>query len=357
MDNPFQFDRYVTGKYFISRRKDCDAISSVINSGGNAAILAPHGSGKMSAVQQVLYTLKIKGIPLQTFNISLANIRSTSAFIHHYRKVFLKEDTTSDISVTDEYMAETAELPYRIAESTGKQIVVIFNEFHCLNSDDGESMIKALETAAKAHYGDNKKVSLIFIGSAYNAMEQIFRKRKFFFNVASLIELSDIPESEIADHIMRGFMAGGKVIDRDLLLSACRLFGNNIWYINNFFFICDSLSKGYISELTFSDALSCMLSVHTPRFMRIMDSLTDYQERMLKATLDGVMKFSTTEVLEKYNLRSSANVKRLKDALMKKEVLAFNDKDEPFLTDPLFKYWLTKYYFGEQDSTTLKWGI
>ena len=125
--------------------------------------------------------------------------------------------------------------------------------------------------------------------------------------------------------------------------------------MNNFFFICDSLSKGYISELTFSDALSCMLSVHTPRFTRIMDNLTDYQERMLKAVLDGVIKFSTTEVLDSYRLNSSANVKRLKDALMKKEVIAFNDKDEPFLPDTLFEYWLRKYYFGETPANTLKW--
>ena len=98
-----------------------------------------------------------------------------------------------------------------------------------------------------------------------------------------------------------------------------------------------------------------MLSVHIPRFTRIMDNLTDYQERMLKAVLDGVIKFSTTEVLDSYRLNSSANVKRLKDALMKKEVIAFNDKDEPFLPDTLFEYWLRKYYFGETPANTLKW--
>ena len=60
------------------------------------------------------------------------------------------------------------------------------------------------------------------------------------------------------------------------------------------------------------------------------------------------MKFSTTEVIDKYRLNSSANVKRLKDALMKKEVIMFNDKDEPVIQDPLFEYWLRKFYFGEE---------
>ena len=33
---------------------------------------------------------------------------------------------------------------------------------------------------------------------------------------------------------------------------------------------------------------------------------------------------------------------------MKKEVIMFNDKDEPVIQDPLFEYWLRKFYFGEE---------
>lgn len=78
-----------------------------------------------------------------------------------------------------------------------------------------------------------------------------------------------------------------------------------------------------------------MVSANLPRFKAIMDDLTGFQERFLKAVLDGNVKFSTTEVIENYRLNSSANVKRLKEALMKKEVLSFNDKDEPSVQDPL----------------------
>ena len=46
-------------------------------------------------------------------------------------------------------------------------------------------------------------------------------------------------------------------------------------------------------------------------------------------------------------MNSSANVKRLKEALMKKEIIYFDTNDEPVITDPLFEYWVRKYYFGE----------
>ena len=35
----------------------------------------------------------------------------------------------------------------------------------------------------------------------------------------------------------------------------------------------------------------------------------------------------------------------VKDALKKKEVITFNEKDEPVVLDPLFEYWICRYYF------------
>ena len=43
-----------------------------------------------------------------------------------------------------------------------------------------------------------------------------------------------------------------------------------------------------------------------------------------------------------------ANVRRVKDALRKKEIMTFNEKDEPVILDPLFEYWLRNIYFEMQ---------
>ena len=93
-------------------------------------------------------------------------------------------------------------------------------------------------------------------------------------------------------------------------------------------------------------ALKILISIHEPRFMSIVNDLTDHQLSLLRAVLDGVTRFSASDVIEKYHLNSSANVRRVKDALKKKEVITFNEKDEPVVLDPLFEYWIGKYYFG-----------
>ena len=50
-------------------------------------------------------------------------------------------------------------------------------------------------------------------------------------------------------------------------------------------------------------------------------------------------------MIRKYSLNSSANVRRLKDALCKKEIITFSDNGVPSVIDPLFEYWARRYYF------------
>ena len=382
MDTPFQFAKYVTGKYFAGRRQDCVTMSNLLSQGENIVLWAPLKSGKMSAVQQTFLNMRTSGKQFIICDMDMTAIHDADLFIRRYAGALL----SSVVSTKDEFeemasrlLAGTslvfdpvrysdsghvfpdsgeagpaeinavAHLPFALSAERDTPMVVLFREFQNIDSDMGENFFKALESEIGAARAVGKpSCSFIFMGSRVNAMESIFQRRRFFWHLAERYTLSEISDAEISDHVMKGFVAGGKVLDRDLLQGVIRMFRNNIWYINHFFFICDSLSKGYISELTLNDALAGMIAVHEPRFVSIMDDLTGFQERLLKAALDGNVKFSTTEVIEKYRLNSSANVKRLKDALMKKEVIMFNDKDEPVIQDPLFEYWLRNFYFGEE---------
>ena len=191
--------------------------------------------------------------------------------------------------------------------------------------------------------------SFIMTGSRVNAMKYIFAEKKYFYRQVVYLPIGPVENKDIIDHVVRGFLYGsGKSFDRDLAMGACGLFKCNMWYINHLASICDLMSKGFINESIMTDALKCMLSLHEPRFTSMMDDLTDHQISLLKAVLDGVVKFSASDVIEKYHLNSSANVRRVKDALRKKEVITFNEKDEPVILDPLFEYWLENHYFAKQ---------
>ena len=210
--------------------------------------------------------------------------------------------------------------------------------------DDSDEILDTMESVLNGR----ENATYIFSGSRINAMKSIFEEERRFYRFAEHVPLQTIDEREITEYVIRGFSRGGKIIEHDLVLGAVRLFENNCWYINQFASICDSLSRGYINENTLMDALKMLIAVHSLRFRDMVDGMTGFQTDMFRAILDGVTRFSATETIEKYGLNSSANVRRLKDALKKKEIITFDEKDIPHVIDPLFKYWMKKYYFKQE---------
>ena len=253
-----------------------------------------------------------------------------------------------DADANDIYMMTC--LPQRIAEEKGMPVYVVFRDFqNVMQTDDYEVIFNTMEKVfAERDRSVSPKSAFVFCGSMVNAMKYIFAEKKYFYRQVNHLPLSPIDDKDAIEHIVRGFRSSGKVIERDLALGACKLFRSEMWYLNQFFSICDSMSKGFINEAILVDALNAMIAVHEPRFKVLINDLTDHQLSLLKAVLDGVVKFSASDVIERYSLNSSANVRRVKDALRKKEIITFNDKDEPVILDSLFEYWVSRYYFEMQ---------
>ena len=262
------------------------------------------------------------------------------------REVFSREDRILslnwdlDDADTDAILA----LPYRLADRFSQNLILILDQFSNIDLFEGGSwpLVKRFEAILQER---RKGCSFVFMGSAYNAMREVFDERKDFYRIVERFRMQPIDHRDIVDHIVKGFLSSGKVIDRGLMAGVCEMFKGHMGYINHFVSICNAMSKGYVMEPVLLDALSCLLSLHEPRFIATMDSLTTHQVHFLRAVIDGHKKFSTAEVISKYGLNSSANVKRVREALVKKEVISFDENDNPLILDPLFEYWVRKYFF------------
>ena len=377
MDKPLVYDKYVTGRSFVGRKMDCNILGNLLEAGEHVVMYEPPKSGKMSVIQQTLFNLRAKGKQFMVIHINMLNVRTIEDFLVKYgTSVIRPMYSTADEyqRVVSDYLSGTHfvfdydrfssfeevvsmnwepdmsdieamfRLPYSVAAEKNIPVFIILEEFqNIMNDKDYEDVLKVMEKvlAEKA-----KSVSFVFTGSMVNAMKYIFAERKFFYRQVEHLPLQKVDDAEITEHIVRGFMIGGKVVERELVVGACELFRGQMWYLNHFTSICDNLTKGYINEGILLQALKTLISIHEPRFISIVNDLTDHQLSLLRAVLDGVVKFSASDVIEKYKLNSSANVRRVKDALKKKEVLTFNDKDEPVILDPLFEYWVGKHYFN-----------
>lgn len=378
MENSFPYDKYVTGKNFVGRRTDVTVLGNLISQGEHVVLSEPPKTGKTSLVQQTLYSLRLKGVTFSVGQFSALNIRTPEAFLLRLGSTLLKMVGSTPAEYADlaqRFLGDThfvfdpasyetdgsvlslkwdlegadvsalLNLPFRLAQERGDRLILIIDEFQCLSLlEDPDAILRPLSASLKENR-ENRRFSYILCGSGVNAMNGIFRGSLLFHRLVERVKLSPVEELEMADHIHRGFMTAGKVVEKELLQGACRLFRGHVWYINHFASICDGMTRGYLMEPGLVEALQCLISVHEPRFLDIVNGLTTHQVNLLRATVDGVTRFSSADVIRRYGLNSSANVKRVKDALMKKEVLLFDDEDKPSIIDPLFEYWVKKYFF------------
>lgn len=382
MDTPFIYDRFVTGKNFLGRKTDCTILSNLLAAGEQVMMYGRPKSGKMSVVQQTLFNMRLSGRQFMVAHATLSNVRTLEQFLLKLGTAVIKsvsstaEEYSSIVSrhlegthfVFDRArfashgevvslnwtpdmndVAQIIRLPQRMAQEQGKAYYVILEDFHnLLKMDEYEEVFKEMyKLFSERDRLAQASSSYLLIGSHVNAMKLIFEEKKYFYRQVEYLPMTPLDERDIIDYIAKGFMVSGKVIEKNLALGACKLFRCDMWYLNHFISICDTLTRGYINEAVLMDALKMLISIHEPHFQSIVDDLTDHQLSLVKAVLDGVVRFSASEVIEKYALNSSANVRRVKDALKKKEVLTFNEKDEPEILDPLFEYWLENYFFDK----------
>lgn len=380
MDSHFVYDTHVTGKNFVGRKTECMVLSNLLEAGENVCIYEAPKAGKTSLVQQTLYNMRAAGKSFVMAYVDLLNVRTRRGFLKRFGGAVIRAaySTPSDYAAViakylegthfvfdpaqfaakedivcmnwdadDDDIAAMMALPQKISLEKGIPFYVVFKDFqNVMQVDDYEVIFGIMEKLfAQKDPVAAPSATFVFCGSMINAMKYIFAEKKYFHRQVNHLPLAPVDDKDAIEHIVKGFRSSGKVIERDLALGACKLFRCDMWYLNQFFSICDSMSKGFINEAILVDALSALMSVHEPRFKVLVNDLTDHQLSLLKAVLDGVTKFSASDVIEKYRLNSSANVRRVKDALRKKEIITFDDKDEPVILDPLFEYWVSKYYF------------
>ena len=380
MDTPFVYDRFVTGKNFIGRKTECTILSNLLESGEHVVLYGRPKSGKMSVVQQTLFNRRMAGRQFMVAHVSLSNVRNLEQFLLKFGTAVIKSVSStageyealvtkylegthfvfdrSRFASCDEVVSlnwapdmddvyKMIRLPQRIAEERCRPYYVILEDFqNIMNAEEYDDVFKKMEEFFRErNRSASGSASFIMAGSQVNAMKYIFEEKKYFYRLVERVSLSVVDDRDIIEYIVKGFMVSGKVIERDLVLGACKLFRGDMWYLNHFISICDTMSRGYINEGILMEALKTIISIHEPRFYAIVNDLTDHQLSLLLAVLDGVTRFSASEVIEKYRLNSSANVRRVKDALKKKEVITFNEKDEPVIIDPLFEYWVSNHFF------------
>ena len=240
-------------------------------------------------------------------------------------------------------MIDADELLRALQDTSGHTLIYIKNFQNLLRLPDWE------KTAAVLSHSMQKEDAPVYIlsGSGINAMKHIFEEKKLFYRQYERVRLSPIDERSVTDHIIRTFLKVGRVVEQSQAERIYNTADGHPWYIWQIADTCFNLTKGYLSDSIITEAVDSLLYTHSVRFQETVDNLSRYQLYFLRAVFDGISKSSSSEVIERYRLNSSANVHRIKEALTKKEVIHIDGQDTPKIIDPIFRLWLKRFYFKD----------
>lgn len=190
-----------------------------------------------------------------------------------------------------------------------------------------------------------QSVSYCLIGSKKHLMNELFEKKSLpFYKFGDVVYLPKIGTDDWVEYICSRFDATGKHISKELAGKICQSVGNHSSYVQQLAWLVWIHTGTVATEQDFKEACQEIIDQNTPLFEKQTESLTTYQMNFLRAVVDGVHgEFSSQEVLQKYQLASSANVSIVKRALIKKELIEV-EKRQVFISDPVLELWLKREF-------------
>ncbi len=374
MENkPFIFGVAAYGDNFTDREKETARLLSNFTHGVNSVLISPRRWGKTSLVKKVCRLAqsdKLKIVYLDIFScrtdkefydaFASAVLKQTSSKFDELMenaKIFLSRispkfmigtDPMSDFSISLELNSkgnnidEILQLPEKIAQKKGISIVICIDEFQQIAEfKDSKTFQKRLRTVWQLQ----QSVSYCLFGSKKHLMNELFEKKSLpFYKFGDAVYLPKISTPDWVSYICERFESTGKSVSKELAEKVCMVVDNHSSYVQQLAWLLWIHTQQTATEQDFADAHQDLIDQNTPLFEKQTENLSAYQMNFLRALVDGVhSEFTSAEILQKYQLGSSANVSIVKRALIKKELIETENK-QVLLADPVMKLWLKQEF-------------
>jgi hypothetical protein len=174
-------------------------------------------------------------------------------------------------------------------------------------------------------------------------MSELFEKKSLpFYKFGDTMYLPKISSADWMSYICERFESTGKKISGELAERVCAAVDNHSSYVQQLAWLLWVRTDREATEQDYENAHQDLIDQNTPLFEKQTENLSAHQMNFLRALVDGVhSEFTSQEVLQRYQLGSSANVSAVKRALIKKELIETGNK-QVYLADPVMKLWLKR---------------
>lgn len=375
METPFVFGKIASEANFTNRKDELNRLVNNFQSGINTILISPRRWGKSSLVGRASEKATKTNKSLRFVFVDLFNVRTEEQFyellaqeamlvlsskfeeIVDYSRKFLGRmipklsfSPTPESSFTlgldykevKKQPEEILNLVEKIAQEKNWKIVVCIDEFQNIAGFDNPL---AFQKKLRANWQKHQHVSYCLYGSKQHMMIEVFSSYSMpFYKFGDIIFLKKIHEKDMIPFICKRFQDTGKSISKEDSKTITTLTECHPYYVQQVSQQVWFRTEKYCSNEIVRDAFEGVVNQLAMLFQSIVDSLTNTQINFLHALVNNVERFSAKSVLIEYDLGTSANILRIKKSLVQKEIIDILGDRIDFI-DPLFKYWIKKYYF------------
>ena len=372
---PFQYGKVVYGQDFTDRAMETRHLANNFMALTNTAIISPRRWGKSSLVEHVIrslssdkgilfvrlnafgckspeefYAMLAKGV-MRDLSSSLENLMSNAKefLVKLAPKISLSDPTGQyDISFGIGYESEGAytpdilDLPQRLAEKRGCNVVVCIDEFQNIAEFDDPIHF---QRKLRAHWQKHQKASYCLYGSKRHMMLEVFSDSAMpFYKFGDLFFLNKIDTAHFVSFISERFSSTGKTITEDACRIIIDLADNHPYYVQQLSQLSWLRSPESCTEEVVVKAHASLVEQLSLLFSNLVETLTFQQVCYLHAVISGEKAITSAETMHKYHISSATAASRSLKTLIKKDILD-NTADKVSFQDPIFQYWLKHFYF------------
>lgn len=374
MEIPFVYGKVVADSDFTDRTEETKKLVGNFMSLTNTAIISPRRWGKSSLVNKAVGIVSQQDSGLLFVKMNAFKCETIQDFYELFAKRVIECVSTSadsmlsnakdfimnlipKLSFTDpagQYELsfgidlrinpigeDILDLPQKIASRRGKKIIVCIDEFQQIGEiSDTERLQKIL----RSHWQEQKDVAYILYGSKKHMMLNIFGEYNSpFYKFGDLMFLPKISNADWVDFIVSRFSQTGKSITAEVASYLAENVENHSYYVQQLAQYAWLRTETDCSNQIVDEAIDAMMDSMNLQFVNLMDSLTEKQRNFLMAICDGIKNYSSADTISRYKLGTSGNVRILKGALKKRDLIdETNGVIE--IQDPVFRMWIDRVY-------------
>ena len=375
MNAPFIFGKIAISDNFIDRQKDILRLKTNFYSGINTILISPRRWGKSSLVEKAGKEVEEENRGYRVVFIDMFNIRSEGDFYkalserlikavsgkfeelvenskkffkHWIPRISFSPDAQQEFSFgldwneVSENPDEILNMPETISLDKKLKIIVCIDEFQNIGLFENPL---GFQKKLRSHWQHHQNTTYCLFGSKRHMLMEFFASPSMpFYKFGDLMFLDKIETKYWIKFIAEQFEKTGKSISKKNAAKIALSVENHPYYVQQLAQQVWLRTNKKATEKIIDEALESLILQLSLLFQSITETLSTTQVNFLKALLSNATKFSSKDTIEKFGLGTSANVVKIKRALISREIIDEHNRKIEIL-DPVYAKWLKDYYF------------